>query len=433
MLMNTIDRRAFLKSLAAVGASSLIVVPVRSWAKTKARVVVIGGGFGGGTAAKYIRMMDPGIDVTLIEKNRQYVSCPLSNEVIAGERDIASLTFGYEGMAKRGVKVVHDVVTAVDPGKKTVSTQGGKTYGYDALVMSPGVEFQYESIEGCSKAMVETVPHAYKAGEQTLLLQKQVAAMQDGQVCIITVPPKPFRCPPGPYERAALIAWHLKTHGKTKSKVIILDSNDSFSKKPLFLQGWAQYYGDMIKWVPGAEDGKVTRVDVMTKTAHTGFGEHKADVLNVIPPHYAGKLATDVGLTNDKGWCPVDPMSMESSMQKGIYVVGDACIAGDLPVYDMPKSAHAASSQAKAAAAAIVARANGQPLPVPYYTNTCYSLVTPEHGFSVVHIYKMEDGKCVYVKEAGGISPVDAPAMTRKLEAEYALGWLKNITADVFS
>lgn len=431
-MKTTLQRRAFLKSLAAVSASSMIIVPGRASASTKAKVVVVGGGYGGCTAAKYIRMMDPGIDVTLIEMNTTYTSCPLSNEVIAGDRSIDDLTWGYDGMAKHGVKVVTDMVTAIDTNKKSVSTKGGKSFSYDALVMAPGVDFNYSKIEGYSEEATASVPHAWKAGEQTVLLAKQVAAMKDGDVAVITVPPKPFRCPPGPYERAAQIAHHLKHHGKTKSKVIILDWNDSFSKKGLFQQGWKMHYGDMIQWVPGAEDGKVTRVDVKTKTAYTSFGEHKAAVLNVIPPHDAGKLAKSIGLTNGDGWCPVDHMSMESEQVKGVYVVGDATIAGDLPVYDMPKSAHIAVSQAKVAAAAIVARTNGQPLPVPYYVNTCYSLVTPEHGFSVAHIYRMEDGKCVYVKEAGGISPIDAPPITRKLEAQYAEGWLQNIARDAF-
>jgi sulfide dehydrogenase [flavocytochrome c] flavoprotein subunit len=272
--------------------------------------------------------------------------------------------------------------------------------------------------------------------------------MPDGGKFIITVPPKPFRCPPGPYERAAQVAHYCKTHGKTKAKVIILDANDSFSKKGLFEKAWKTLYGygpdGMIEWVPGAQDGKVVKVDAKTKTAYTGFGEHKADVLNVIPPHTAGAIAASSGLTNDKGWCEVVPMSMASAKDENIYTIGDACIAGELPVYDMPKSAHMAMTQAKVAAGAIVAKLNGMPPPVPYYANTCYSLAAPDYGFSVVHIFKVEDNKFVYVKSAGGTSPLDAPAkddkpavvvppIQYKLEAEYADGWLRNVLADAFS
>jgi sulfide dehydrogenase [flavocytochrome c] flavoprotein subunit len=431
--MNAYTRRDFVKLLGAGGALALTGLPLTSRAqKSAARVVVIGGGYGGAVAAKYLRLLDPSIEVTLIERNKTYVSCPLSNEVLGGNRDIKSLTWDYSGMAKHGVKVVHDDATAVDPAKKTVSLKGGQTLNYDRLIMSPGIDFKWDAVEGFSQKDAETMPHAYKAGEQTTLLRKQIEAMPDGGTCLIIVPPKPLRCPPGPYERAAQIAHYFKQH-KPKSRIMILDANDSFSKKALFEQAWAALYKDTITWVSASNDGKVIKVEPTTKTVYTEFGKHKGDVVNLIPLHVAAKIAANTELTDATGWCPINPMSMESTLQKDIYVIGDATIAGEPAPNDMPKSAHVAATQAKVAVAAIIASLNGKPLPEPYYVNTCYSLAAPGYGFSVVHIFRVKDGKFVYVKEAGGLSPVDAPARTRKVEAEYAESWYRNLAADAFS
>ncbi len=429
----SINRRNFIKSLAAAGSASLLTIPTTARAAGKGKVVVIGGGFGGSTAAKYIKMMDPAIEVTLIEANKTYTSCPLSNEVLSGHRDIASLQTGYAGAVKRGINVIHDHVASVDAAKKTVTTSGGQTLGYDALVMAPGIAFDYEAVAGYSKEASKLIPHAYKAGEQTLLLKAQLEAMPDGGLFIISVPPKPFRCPPGPYERAAQVASYMKHHGKAKSKVLILDANDSFSKKGLFEQGWKALYPGMIEWVSGANDGKVERVDAAAKMCFTGLNDHKADVINLIPPHRAGKIAQQTGLTNAQGWCEVVPMTMESTVHKDIYPIGDCCIAGELPVYDMPKSAHMAITQAKVAAGAIVAKLNGLANPQPWYVNTCFSTLAPDYGISVVHVYRVTNNQFVYVKEAGGISPIDAPPLQRKLEAEYCVGWFNNVMADAFA
>ena len=431
--MNPVNRRAFLKAIAAASSASVLTIPARAHAGVKARVVVIGGGFGGATAAKYIKLMDAAIDVTLIEANQTYTACPLSNEVISGHREIESLQTGYDKIARRGVNVVHDFVTAVDPLKKTVATQGGRKLSYDALIMAPGISFDYTAVAGYSEDAVTDMPHAYKAGEQTRILKWQLQAMPDGGVFIISVPPKPFRCPPGPYERAAQVAHYCLHNGKARSKVLILDANDSFSKKGLFEQGWKALYPGMIEWVPGAGDGKVERVDVASRTCFTGLNEHQGDVVNLIPPHHAGQIAVRSGLANAQGWCEVTPMTMESTRHKDIYPIGDACIAGELPVYDMPKSAHMAMTQAKVAAGAIVAKLNGLPAPQPYYVNTCYSTLAPDWGISVVHIYRVENNQFVYVKTAGGISPLDAPPLQRKLEAEYCVGWFNNVMADAFA
>jgi sulfide dehydrogenase [flavocytochrome c] flavoprotein subunit len=256
--------------------------------------------------------------------------------------------------------------------------------------------------------------------------------MPDGGLFVIAVPKAPFRCPPGPYERAAQVAGFCKTHGKPKSKVLILDANDTFAKKALFEQGWAALYPGMIEWVPAAKDGTVVKIDPKTKTCFTELGEHKADVLNLIPPQQAGNIAKAAGLTNKGGWCEIVPMTMESAAHKGVYVVGDSCVGGELPNAPFPKSAHMALTQAKVAAGAIVAGFLGQPPPVPYYANTCYSVLGPDFGISVVQVYRVENGKFVYVKEAGGISPVDALAIQRKLESHYVHGWFRNVMADAF-
>jgi len=447
--MHAIDRRGFIKALAAASSVSILNIANAHAAKIKARVVVVGGGFGGATAAKYLRLLDPAIDVTLIERETVYTSCPLSNEVISGDRAIKTLQVGYKGLTRRGVKVVHDEVTQIDPVKKTVLTASGKSFGYDALVLSPGVDFNYGAVAGLTEQLAQTsLPHAWKAGPQTLLLQKQLAAMPDGGTFIIAVPPGPFRCPPGPYERAAQVALHCMHHGKKKAKVLILDANDSFSKKSLFEQAWKALYGygegGMIEWVSGSNDGKVERIDPENLTCYTGFGEHKGDVINIIPPHHAGKIAKNLGLATFKDkWCEVKPESMESTKEKDIYVIGDACIGGELATNNgFPKSAHMAMSQAKVVAANLVAKFNNQPVPQPIYTNTCYSVVAHDWGFSVVHLYRVQNGQWVYIKEGSGISPVTfgskekpepVPRIYRKLEVEYADGWLRNVMADAFA
>ena len=446
--MNGFDRRTFLKALAAVPAASVLAIPRANASTPKARVLVVGGGYGGATVAKYLRVLDPGIAVTLVERETSYTSCPLSNEVISGERDIKTLQVGYDGLRRHGVEVLHDEAGQIDPVKKTVATAGGKTLDYDALVLSPGVDFDFGAMEGLTRELAETrLPHAWKAGPQTLLLKQQLEAMPDGGTFIIVVPPGPFRCPPGPYERAAQVALYCKSHGKPKSKVLILDANDSFSKKALFEQAWKELYGygegGMIEWVPASKDGKVERVDAETLTCFAGFGEYKGDVVNVIPPHHAGKIAKDLGLATFKDkWCEVRPENMESTKQKDIYVVGDACVGGDLASNNpFPKSAHMALSQAKVVAASLVAKLNGLPPPEPIYTNTCYSVVGHDWGFSVVHLFRVDGGQWVYVKSGSGISPVTmgtkeapkpVPRIYRRLEVEYADGWLRNVLADAF-
>ncbi len=447
--MQTLDRRSFLKIACAAAGASVLSIPQARAAGPKARVVVVGGGYGGATAARYIRLMDPAVEVTLIERNPLYISCPLSNEVVSGERDIKTLQRGYTGLSRRGIKIVHQEAVGIDPVRKTVTTSAGKVYPYDALVVSPGVDFMFEGVEGLTAEVSGAkIPHAWKAGPQTLLLKKQLAAMPDGGRFIITVPKAPFRCPPGPYERAAQVAMYCKHHGKKKAKILILDSNDTFSKKPLFEQAWKALYGygkeGMIEWVPGSEGGALESVEAETLTCQTTFEQFKGDVVNVIPPHRAGRIAVEAGLANFKdAWCQVKPESMESTAHKDIFVIGDACVGGDFATNNpFPKAAHMANSQAKVVAANVVARFNGLPAPTPVYTNTCYSVVGHDWGFSVVALYRVENGQWVYVKQGSGISPVTlgtkeapkpVPRAFRRMEAQYADGWLRNILADAFS
>jgi sulfide dehydrogenase [flavocytochrome c] flavoprotein subunit len=438
--MNSFNRRNFIKAaIAAAPASAFLTLPKAAHAGKKASVVVVGGGFGGATAAKYLKLMDSNLDVTLVERQKMYTSCPLSNEVISGHGKIEDLQVGYDGLKKRGINVIFDDAVGIDAVKKTVKLKGGKTLNYDALVLSPGIDYNFAAIEGYTEEMANTThPHAWKAGPQTLMLKKQLEGMKDGQTFVLSVPPGPFRCPPGPYERASQVASYFKHHGMNKSKVLIADANDSFSKKGLFEQAWKRQYPGMIEWVAGAAGGKIVKFDAKTNTVSSDFNDYKGDVVNIIPPHHAGNIAKVAGLTNEKGWCPVDMLTMESSKQKDIYVVGDACVHGELPVYAAPKSAHSAATQAKVAAGAIIAKLNGLPNPEPFFVNTCYSITAPEWGFSVVHIYRVKDSKLIYIAEAGGISPVNMEDETqlvlqRKLESEYAIGWLKNIMADAFA
>lgn len=429
--MSKINRRGFLKITGALSGSGLLPGSLLAAGKAgKAKVVVIGGGFGGATAAKYLRILDPDIEVTLIEPKKAYATCPGSNWVIAGLRNMDSITHSYENLSKKhGVNVIHDWVVSIDPEKNTVKLKGGDSVSYDRLIVSPGISFR-NNIEGYDAAAMEVIPHAWQAGSQTELLAKQLHAMRDGGTVIVAAPPNPFRCPPGPPERVSMMANYIKRH-KPKSKIIMLDAKDKFSKKKLFVQGWKKFYGygtdkSLIEWVPKSKDGQVLSVDVKNMTVKTEFGEHKADVLNLIPAQKAGKIAETAGLTNDTGWCPVDHRTWESSIHKNIHVIGDAAIQKPLP-----KSGYAANSEAKACAANVVALLQGKEPIDPYWINTCYSLIDPEYGISVAMVYNVVDGKVAKMKGAGGLSPVDDES-GRRTEAAYAQAWYTNIVQDIF-
>jgi sulfide dehydrogenase [flavocytochrome c] flavoprotein subunit len=434
--MSNVTRRNFLKLTGAAAAastfSSLVSAPALAGASKK--VVVVGGGVGGATVAKYLRMADKSIEVTLIEPNKDYYTCFMSNEVLGGERTMESIRFGYDGLRKHGVTVVHDTVTAIDADKQSVTTAGGQSFKYDRCVVSPGVSFKYDAIEGYSEAVAQDIPHAWKAGEQTVILQKQLQAMKDGGTVVMVAPPDPFRCPPGPYERASQIANYFKHHGKTKSKIIILDPKASFAKQGLFTSGWKKHYDGMIEWrgtPKDATDNIVTAVKAASRTVITEFDEYKADVLNIIPPQKAGKIAEVAGLANGSGWCPVNLMTFESTLKPKIHVIGDAAIQSP-----MPKSGYAANSQAKVCAVSIVALLNGTEVPQPSYLNTCYSVIHPGDGISVAAVYRYnnETGKVESVKGAGGLTPgYDKTTMEmRAREEKYAHSWFNNITQDIF-
>ena len=432
--MSQVTRRNFIKLSTSVAVASMAGFPLLSFGANK-QVVVIGGGAGGATAAKYLRMLDASIDVTLIEQNEFYYTCFMSNEVVGGERTLDSIKFNYKGLEKRGIKVVKAKVTGIDADKKVVTVDGGQTFGYDRLIVSPGVEMKWGAIAGYDEAASEIMPHAWKAGPQTTLLRKQLEAMKDGGTVIVTAPAEPFRCPPGPYERASLIASYLKEH-KPKSKVIILDAKDKFSKQDLFMQAWKQLYGygtdkSLIEWRSVADQGKVVRVDAKAMAVYSGDmeDEHKADVINVIPPQTAGKIAIDAGLANEAGWCPVDRKTFESKQRKEIHVIGDASDASK-----MPKSAYSANTQAKVCAAAVVAALQGKDMIEPAYSNTCYSIVGKDYGISVAAVYRLgADGVINSVEGSGGVSPKDATAEHRKREVAYAHSWFNNITNDMFN
>ncbi len=430
-----ITRRGFVKGAGAATAIGMIGTPYIALGASK-KVVVVGGGTGGATAAKYLRMADPTIEVTLIEANKNYYTCYMSNEVLGGDRSIDSIKFGYAGLAKHGVNVVHDVVTSIDAGAKTVTTAGGQSFGYDRCIVSPGIDFKWETIEGYDDKVAEDIPHAWKAGAQTVTLRKQLEAMKDGGTVVIAPPPNPFRCPPGPYERASQIAHYLKNN-KPKSKIIILDAKPKFSKQGLFVQGWKALYGfetdnAMIEWrgsAQGSNDNAVVKVDAAGMSVTTGFDETvKADVLNVIPAQKAGKIAFAAGLTNDSGWCPVDLHTFESTIHKGIHVIGDASIATG-----MPKSGYAANSEAKVCAASVAALLNGQEPGTPAYVNTCYSIVGADWGISVAAVYKLAEDGSKITSVSGGLTPTDATPEMRKREVAYAHSWFTNITNDIFN
>ena len=415
-------RRKFLQVAGGAVAVSSIGFPAIVGAASK-KVVIVGGGVGGATTAKYIRMADPSIDVTLIEPNTEYFTCFLSNEVLSGHRQMESIRVTYDGLKGHGVNVVHDTVTDIDAAGKKVMTAGGKTFAFDRCVVAPGVSFK-NNIEGYDEAAMKAMPHAWKAGEQTVLLRKQLEAMPDGGVVAIAAPPNPFRCPPGPYERACQIGMYLKAH-KPKSKLMIFDAKEKFSKQGLFMQAFERHYAGIIEWVGADKGGTVTRVDAATNTIYTGDTAHKVAVANIIPAQQAGAIVAKAGLTDDKGWCPIDGRTFESTLQKGVHVVGDASIAGPLP-----KSGYAANSEGKTCAAAVVALLNGKEPGDPSLVNTCYSVVGPNDAISVAMVYDLKDGQLSKVDGSGGLTPKDSSPEMRAREVQYAYSWFENIKKD---
>jgi NADPH-dependent 2,4-dienoyl-CoA reductase/sulfur reductase-like enzyme len=421
-----ITRRRFLE-LGVVATASAAVLPVPTLAQGAApRVVVVGGGFAGASCARALRHVDPRIAVTLIEASSTFTACPFSNGVIAGLRELSAQQFTYEHVAADGITIARQLATAMDVPGKAVVLLDGRRVPYDRLVLAPGIDIRWGALPGYDEPTAAQMPHAWKAGEQTLLLRRQLEAMDDGGLVVISAPANPFRCPPGPYERASLIAHYLKTK-KPKSKLLVLDAKDTFSKQRLFQAAWAELYPGLLEWVPLSKGGNVTSVDGATRTLVTDFGKHQAKVANVIPPQKAGRIAELAGVADRSGWCPIDPVTFESKLQPGIHVIGDAAIAGA-----MPKSAFAANSQAKTCAAAVALLLTGGTPPTPKLINTCYSLVAPDYGISVAGVYAPSNGQLADVPGSGGVSPSDAPRASRAAEAVLAEAWFRTITGEVF-
>ncbi|MTV39953.1 NAD(P)/FAD-dependent oxidoreductase [Duganella radicis] len=417
------QRRQFLQ---AAGASALLAGCATITGQAKTHVVVIGGGYGGATAARYVRLWsDNAIDVTLIEPSASFISCPLSNLVLGGSRQIADLTMPRTALAeKHGIRILRDTVTSIDANKRTLALAGGQTLNYDRLIVSPGIDFMWDQLPGMLKpGAQDNILHAWKAGPQTTALRAQLQAMPDGGTYAMTIPPAPYRCPPGPYERASQIAFYFSRH-KPKSKVLILDANDDVvSKGPLFKKIWKERYSGIIEYRPSF---RTADVDAANRTAISELGDQvQADVLNIIPPQRAGAIAVQTGLANANGrWCGVDFLSFESTQMKNIHVLGDAIAVAPL----MPKSAHMANQHAKVCAAAVVDLLAGRaPYAHPMLTNTCYSFVSDHDVIHVasVHAYDADKKTLLVVPGSGGLS-----ANASALEGEYAMNWARNIWAD---
>jgi sulfide dehydrogenase [flavocytochrome c] flavoprotein subunit len=416
------SRRQFLQT---VSAAALLPAPALAQG-AEPKVVVVGGGFAGASAARFVKKYDPRVSVTLVEANQTFTACPFSNGILAGLRDLGAQQFKYDRVAADGVALAFGAADEVDTQARTVSIANGPKLPYDRLVMAPGVDLRFDALPGYDARAADIMPHAWKAGEQTLLLRKQLESMEDGGTVFIVAPANPFRCPPGPYERASLIAYYLKTR-KPKSKVVILDAKDTFSKQRLFQNAWKELYPDHIEWISLSQGGKVNSVKPDEMTLVTDFSNHKAAVANVIPPQRAGAIAQKAGVADRSGWCPVDPMTFESKQVPNIHVIGDAAIMGG-----MPKSAFSANAQAKVCAAAVTALLRGEKPVEPRLINTCYSLVAPDYGITVAGVYKPADGVLADIQGAGGVSPIEAPQAQRALEAQFAEGWFKTITSEVF-
>ncbi len=425
----TFTRRRF-GQLAGAGALTVVAdvtSPLHAATGVSGRVVVVGGGFAGATCAKYLKRAAPNIEVMLVEQNPSYVTCPFSNAVISGFGKMSDITVSYDALEDRhDIKVIAETAAEIDPDSRSVRLAGGTELAYDRLIVAPGIDFRFGEIEGYDAKATDRLPHAWKAGEQTMLLRQQLEAMEDGGTVIIAIPPAPYRCPPGPYERASLIAHYL-SKAKPRSKVLILDGNDKMPKQALFQEGWERLYSGMIEWVPLSEDGRVVAVDPGGMTVQTEFDEHKGDVINLIPPQRAGTIADVAGLTDASGWCPVDPKTFESTLQSRIHVVGDAGKSG------LPKSASAGNTSAKVCASAVAAMLAGDQVSEPSFINACYSLLAPDHAITVATVYEMTEDGVHPIEGASGTSPLKASAGYREKEAKDATGWYKSIVADSFS
>lgn len=414
------NRRTFITATLTMCTSGFI----RLSRASQARVVIIGGGFGGLSAARALRRLAPELAITLVERNPHYLSCPGSNQVIASLQDERSLVHDYPSVAKdRAIEWITATVSRIDTRHRKIHLGDHLSLPYDRLIIAAGVDFRWDAIEGYGEAASQLIPHAWKSGPQTLLLRNQLQSMRPGGTVIMTVPENPYRCPPGPYERASLMARYL-SRNNPRAKILILDAKTQFSKQRLFTQAWQELYPGMIEWVSSEKDGILDHIDAGNRTVHTEFGRFRADVLNVIPPQQAAELTRHNGLSDTSGWCPVDPISFESTLSPGIHIIGDACNA-----FPMPKSAFSAHAQAGVCAAAIVRMlANSEPLP-PKLINHCYSFVDSDQAISVTGVYGYQRARKVLDTLSMGETP---PSADRRLEARLAEDWYSLFIRETF-
>ena len=392
------------------------------------RIVVVGGGFGGAACARALRKADQRFAVTLVEQSRTYTASPMSNAVIAGLRDLTAQQFGYDKLAHDGITLALAAATTIDSHGRSVTLADGSKLAYDRLVLSPGIDFRWDAIAGYDEAASAIMPHAYKGGDQIALLRRQLESMADGGLVAIASPVNPARCPPAPYERASLIAYHLK-RSKPRSKIVILDAKDNFAMRELFEEAWKTLYPGLIEWIPVGSSGLVTAVDAKTRTLTTDFDNYKAAVANVIPPQKAGHAAELAGVADRTGWCPVDPVTFESKLVPNVHVIGDAAIAGA-----MPRAASAAQVQAKICADAIAALLAGKTPTAPTLKSSCFSLIAPDYAISQRSTFRPANGQYEESPPGTGIvvSPRNAAPSVRSGEAKEADAWFAGITAAVF-
>ena len=423
--MKNISRRQFGKlSLGATATASFLPAPAFA-SLAKARVVIIGGGVGGATAARYLKRDAPQLDVTLIEPKTVYSTCFYSNLFLGGIEKYETITHDYARLKEQyDVRLVHELAAEIDPVTRQVKTQSGQLFGYDKLILSPGIDFRYDAIEGYGPAAVEAMPHAYRGGEQVKRLRQQVEALEDGANFILVPPPAPYRCPPAPYERISMLAWLMKSRGKTVN-FTILDPKNSFSKQDLFQEGWQKYYPDQFEWLPADIIGSVKAVRPQSMEIITEDETFTADAANIIPPQKAGLIAHRTGLTDETGWCPVRPGDMSSRLAPHIHIIGDSARAEQ-----MPKSAVAANSQAKAVAMMIRAELTGSPRFEPKYRNACWSLITPEDAFALGASYK--PGKDKILSTGVYSSRTEESAKVRRAAVRELKGWYQGIVEDIF-
>ncbi|MGP9812532.1 FCSD flavin-binding domain-containing protein [Rhodopseudomonas sp. NSM] len=416
-----ISRRDAIRGAAA--AAALLACP--AIAKARPKVVVIGGGAGGATAAKYLRHGDDAVEVTLVEANRSYVTPFTSNLYLGGLKPFETLSYGYEGIAARGVGMVFDSVTAIDRDARQVRTASGARLSYDRLVLSPGIDFRWDAVPGYSEAAAEAMPHGYRGGAQFKLLKSKLDALADGALIVIIAPPNPYRCPPAPYERASMMAYALKSRGVKNARIVILDAKDHFAMQTLFIDGWERHYPGMIEWQDPTIHGGIKAVDPKAMTVTTDFETHKAALVNVIPPQIAGKLARDAGLADDSGFCPVNAETMTSLIDPSIQVIGDSATGGEFP-----KSGFAANNEAKGAAMILRAELLGERRMPIRFTNHCWSDIAPDDAIKNGARYAPQDGRIVMSDPY--TSQLDESAELRAKQAREAAGWYIGMTTDIF-